>query len=85
MGVFVVSQEALTTGPDGHAPAAPTWKTLEATPETASALVPDSATVPLTTPATWFPTAIVAVGLCVSTTTVRPALLAVVVRSATWM
>ena len=62
-----------TTAPVGHAPTAPTCSTLEATPETASALVPETATVPLTTPpGAWPETATVAVGLVVSTDTVTP-------------
>ena len=38
------------SGPRGTLRTAPAWKTLEATPETASVLVPVTSTVPLTVP-----------------------------------
>ena len=61
------------TGPDAHAFAAPTWNVLEATPETSSALVPDTLTVPVTTPpGAVGATATVPVGSSVSMKTVRP-------------
>ena len=64
--------------PVAHAPTGPTRRTLEATPETASALVPETATVPLTMPpGAWSETATVAVGGVVSIVTVRPGLFAV--------
>ena len=76
----------MSTGPDAHAPGAPACKTLEATPETASALVPDDPTLPLMTPAgDWPETTTVALGLVVSTETVTPGPSAVVSRSATLM
>ena len=63
------------TGPAAQAPAAPTCRTLEATPEPASAAVPETATTPETTPVADMPdTAIVALGGSTSTTTVRPGL-----------
>ena len=62
-----------TIVPVAHAPTGPTRRTLEATPETASALVPETPTVPCTTPpGAWSETATVAVGGVVSIVTVRP-------------
>jgi hypothetical protein len=73
----VVFQSAWTTVPVAQAPTGPTRRTLEATPETASSLVPVTRTRPFTTPATWPATATVAVGGVVSMVTVRPGPIAV--------
>ena len=86
LATLVVSHWAPITGPAAQAPAAPTCRTLEATPAPASEDVPATLTVPLTTPvADWPETATAAPGGNVSTTTVRPGLYAGFSRSAAWM
>ena len=74
----MVFHAPVTTVPVAQAPTGPTRRTLVATPETVSAPVPVTWTVPFTTPAgLWPETATVAVGGVVSIVTVTPPLLAV--------